>query len=108
MKFPRIFQARALFVLIVTSFSPHLDFHKILCSTLTNFVCVEVYNADLHTAILRKVAGKSERHNPGMFCGWFLVHCSSNKLERMARQATDICLRVLKESNKRRFDSYSR
>ena len=25
----------------------------------------------------------------------------------MAREATDICLRVLKESNKSRFDSYS-
>ena len=29
------------------------------------------------------------------------------KLERMAREAMDICLRVLKESNKSRFDSYS-
>ena len=26
----------------------------------------------------------------------------------MAREATDICLRVLKESNQGRFDSYSR
>jgi len=26
----------------------------------------------------------------------------------MAREATDICLRVLKESNKSRFDSFSR
>ena len=25
----------------------------------------------------------------------------------MAREAVDVCLRVLKESNKRRFDSYS-
>ena len=29
------------------------------------------------------------------------------KFERMARKAMDICLRVLKESNKSRFDSYS-
>ena len=28
-------------------------------------------------------------------------------IERMAREAMDICLRVLKESNKSRFDSYS-
>ena len=28
-------------------------------------------------------------------------------IERMAREAMDICLRVLKESSKRRFDSYS-
>ena len=27
------------------------------------------------------------------------VHRSSNKFERMAREATDVCLRVLKESN---------
>ena len=30
------------------------------------------------------------------------------KFERMAQEAMDICLRVLKESNKSRFDSYSR
>ena len=36
------------------------------------------------------------------------MHCSSKKFERMAREATDICLRVLKESNKSRFDSRSR
>ena len=29
------------------------------------------------------------------------------QFERMAREATDICLRVLKESNKSKFDSYS-
>ena len=34
--------------------------------------------------------------------------CSSKKFERMVREATDICLRVLKESNKSRFDSFSR
>ena len=33
---------------------------------------------------------------------------SSKKFERMVREATDICLRVLKESNKSRFDSFSR
>ena len=35
------------------------------------------------------------------------VHCSSKKFERMARGAMDTSLRVLKESNKRSFDSYS-
>ena len=34
------------------------------------------------------------------------IHCFSNKFERMAREAMDICLRVLKESNKSRFDNY--
>ena len=33
---------------------------------------------------------------------------SSKKFERMAREATDICFLVLKESNKCRFDSYIR
>ena len=28
------------------------------------------------------------------------MHCTSKKFERMARQATDICFRVLKENNK--------
>ena len=42
---------------------------------------------------MRRVAGK--------------VHCSSKKFERMAREAMDIiCLWVLKESNKSRFNSY--
>ena len=45
--------------------------------------------------------------NPERCCGWFLVHCSSKKFDRMAREAVDICLRMLKESNKSRFDSYS-
>ena len=29
------------------------------------------------------------------------------KFERMAREAMDVCLRMLKESNNRRFNSYS-
>ena len=32
---------------------------------------------------------------------------SSKKIERMAREAIDVCLPVLKESNQSRFDSYS-
>ena len=47
-----------------------------------------------------KVVGKEQ---------WWVVlsALSSKKLERMARETTDICLPVLKESNKSRFDSYS-
>ena len=41
------------------------------------------------------------------YCGWFLVHCFSKKFQRMARDAMDVCLRVLKESNKSGFDGYS-
>ena len=62
---------------------------------------------DRHTAISRKVVGKSARDNPERYCGWFWVHRSSKKFERMAREAMDVCFRVLKESNKNRFDSYS-
>ena len=43
----------------------------------------------------------------GRYCGWFWVDYSSKEFERMAREATAVCLRVLKESNKSRFDSYS-
>ena len=60
-----------------------------------------------HTAISRKVDGKSARNNPKRYCRWFWVLSSSKKFERMAREAVDICLRVVKESNKSRFESYS-
>ena len=49
----------------------------------------------MYTAILRKVVGKSARNNPERYCGWFLVHCSSKKFERMAQEAMDVCLRAL-------------
>ena len=62
----------------------------------------------IYTAISRKVVGKSARDNLERYCGWLWGHCSSKKFERMVREATDICLRVLKESNKSRFDSFSR
>ena len=61
----------------------------------------------VYTAISRNVVGKSTCDNPERYCGWFCGHCSSKKFERMVREATDICLRVLKESNKSRFDSFS-
>ena len=40
--------------------------------------------------------------------GWFWVCCSSRKFERMAWEAMDlhVCLPMLKESNKSRFDSF--
>ena len=58
------------------------------------------------TAISRKVVGKNARDNPERYCGWFWVHCSSKKLERMAQEAIDLCLLMLKESKNRRFESY--
>ena len=60
-----------------------------------------------YTAISRKVVGKRARDSLERYCGWFLVHCFSKKFQTMAREAMDVCLRVLKESNKSRFDSYS-
>ena len=60
-----------------------------------------------HTAISRKVVGKIACGNPDRYCGWFWFYCSWKKFERMVREAMDMCLRVLKESNKRSFDSYS-
>ena len=65
----------------------------IIKSTLNTAHC-------LYTAISRKVVGKSARDNPERYCGWFLVHCFSKKFQRMAREGMDVCLRVLKESNK--------
>ena len=53
----------------------------------------------LYTPIARKV-GKSARANSERYCGWFWLHSFSKKFERMARETMDVCLRVLKESNK--------
>ena len=80
------------------------------CFTLTELRSVWSQGSgyvSLYTAVSRKAVGKSARDNPERYCGWFLVHCFSKKFQRMAREAMDICLRVLKESNKSRFDSYS-
>ena len=48
-----------------------------------------------------KVVGWSPCDKPERYCGWFWVHWFSKKFERMAREAMDICLQVLKESNKK-------
>ena len=63
---------------------------------------------NIYTAISRKVVGKSARDNPERHCGWFQVHCSLRNLKELVRKAVEMCLRVLKESNKSRFDRYSR
>ena len=62
-----------------------------------------------YTATSRKVVGKSVRDNPEIegHCEWFWIHCYSKKFERMTLEAMDVSLRVLKESNKSKFDSYS-
>ena len=53
-----------------------------------------------YTAISRKVVGKSARDYPRRYCGWFWVHWSSKKFERMALEAMEVCFRVIKKSNK--------
>ena len=45
---------------------------------------------------------------PKGIVGGFEFPVIPKKLERMAGEAMDICLRVLMESNKSRFDSHSR
>ena len=40
--------------------------------------------------------------------GGFEFSVLQRSLEELARRAIEMCLRVLKESNKSRFDSYSR
>ena len=61
----------------------------------------------IHVPISRNVVRKSACDNHKRYCGWFWVHCSSEKFKRMAWEAMDICLWVLNESNKSSFDSYS-
>ena len=41
--------------------------------------CVSSVNSVLYTAISREVVGKSEPNNSERHCGWFWVHCSSEK-----------------------------
>ena len=60
----------------------------------------------MHTAVSRKVVGKSTRDNSQRYCWWFWVYCFSNKNnngtkahERMLASAK------LKESNKGGFDT---
>ena len=58
-----------------------------------------------YTAISRKVVGKSVRDNPESYCEFSVLQ---RNFEELARKAMKMCLRVLTEKNKSRFDSYSR
>ena len=87
----------------------HRKMSRAIFSGYSRRVSMIVYSSRgiiLYAAISRKVVGKSARDKPEWYCGWFWIHCSSKKFERMAREAMDICLRVLKESNIRMFNSY--
>ena len=65
--------------------------------TLSYLVCIQLF----------QVVGKSHATIP-KGARWFWVHCSSGKFERMAWEAMNlhVCLPMLKESNKSRFDSF--
>ena len=54
-----------------------------------------------------RLPGKVLATIPKGIVGSFEFIVPSKKFERMAREAMDVCLRVLKESNKSRFDGYS-
>ena len=56
---------------------------------------------------LERLSEKVHATIPKGIVGDFEFTFLSKKFERMAREAMDICLRVLKESNKSRFDRYS-
>ena len=57
----------------------------------------------MYTAISKKVVGKSARDNLERYCGWLWSWLFFKDIWK----AMDVCLRVLKESNKRSFDSCS-
>ena len=67
-----------------------------------------LYVIYMYTAISRKVVGHVNATIPkGIAGGVEFTEHSSKKFERMARETMDICLPVLKESNKSRFSNCS-
>ena len=64
------------------------------------YVCIQLFRERLsgkvHATILKGIVG-------GFEFSFF-----QRNLKELARKAMEMCLRVLKESNKSRFDSYSR
>ena len=76
-------------------------------SSMKFFCAYFSFFPSMYTAISRKVVGESALDNREKYRGLFWVRCSSKKFERMAREAIDVCLRMLKESNNGRFDSCS-
>ena len=81
-------------------------FPLVLIRSLFIWVCHVEWCQTWYTAISRK-GEKSARDNPERYCGWFWAHYSSKKFEIVAREAMDICVRILNFSHKSRFVSYS-
>ena len=61
----------------------------------------------MYTAIFRKIVGRNAPDNPKRHCGWFEFSVLQRNLKELVRKAKEMCFRVLKASNKSRFDSYS-
>ena len=72
------------------------DFHSHLCGASYIQLFREMLSEKVHATISKGIGGGFE----------FSVF--QRNLKELERQAMEMCLRVLKESNKRRFDSYSR
>ena len=90
-----------------TQASPDSARHAFLAMICNDFNIKVVSATSKYTAISNKVVAKSARDNPERDCGWFwVIYSSSKKFKRMAREALEVCLWVLKESNKSRFDGY--
>ena len=97
-------------------FSPFLESHKrdiwrFYFSSLSwrylfswNEALVDIILNDLltgpYTDISRKIVGKSALDNPERYRGWFWMHSHSKRFERMTREATNVCLWVLKKGTK--------
>ena len=64
-----------------------------------SFDCIQLFR--------KRLSEKVHATIPKGIVGGFEFTVLSKKFERMAREAMDVCLRVLKESNKSRFDSLS-
>ena len=56
----------------------------------------------MHIQLFRETFSEKEYATipKGIIVDGFLVHCSSKKFEKMAREAMDVRLRVVNESNK--------
>ena len=77
-------------------------FSLVFMRSLFIWVCHVEWCQTWYTAISRK-GEKSARDDPERYCGWFWAHDSSKKFEIVAREAMDVCVRMLDFSNKSRF-----
>ena len=82
---------------------------RVFTAEIFLFFFIRVWSKWIHPLcwklhVIKKIVGKSTRKQPERYCRWFWVDCSSKKFKRMTLKAMDVCLRVLKESSKSKFD----